>query len=624
VAGWLSVVLLCVAHGAAIWLGLGGWKGISSDWPIWRDDHPLYLHSALITRHFLGATGTTAGYDPAFMSGYAKSVVFPASSTLPELVVAALGRARPERAYKVYVLISAALAPWLIAWVTRRGRGSGAAAAVATLLFLLYVWTDFPINYVAFGMLPYFLAIPLGLGATVVFCNYLEKGGAGRWAASAAFMAVVVLVHLTSAMVVAPAAALAYLVAALQRSEPGERRFPLGRHVGVWAIPLVVLAANAFWWLPGIGLASTKGPSDFAFAHPEGVFTRLWQIVTVEAPAESLLWAAGLVGLAVLGQRDRVLTAALAGFVGAGCFWGYFAGGLRQLDFLQPGRHTFACYSALALAAGFGLSEVLARLREAGPGRLDRWALVGLAVVGFRLFGPALVGSVGARIDRTQPFLTSEPPPRLLWILKQVKDHMKPGERLLYEEGGFAIPGVPDPFQGGRFSGILPGRTGIELIGGPYLHAALKTNFVQFGENRLFGKERWGRDHFVRHARLYRPAYILCWSPWARGFCRANPDLIEPIAEDGVLLFGRVAGFPGAAIEGSAEVQAEPGRLIVRRASAGVDGTVVLRYHSVPHLSTSPRVWWEPVSLEDDPTPFIRLRPPAGPVTLEIRFRPDR
>ena len=34
-------------------------------------------------------------------------------------------------------------------------------------------------------------------------------------------------------------------------------------HLAVWMIPIVVLAVNAFWWLPGIWLASTKGESGF-------------------------------------------------------------------------------------------------------------------------------------------------------------------------------------------------------------------------------------------------------------------------------------------------------------------------------------------------------------------------
>jgi hypothetical protein len=181
---------------------------------------------------------------------------------------------------------------------------------------------------------------------------------------------------------------------------------------------------------------------------------------------------------------------------------------------------------------------------------------------------------------------------------------------------------VPDPFQGGRFSGLLPERLGVELIGGPYLHASLTTNFTQFGEGKLFGRADWGRDRFVRYARLYRPSAILCWSPRARAFCRANPDLIEVKDDDGFVLIGRVRGFEGSAIEGRAEVSAEPGRLRVTRADGGVDGTVVLRYHSVPCLRSDPPVALEPVFLEEDPVPFIRLRPPPGTVTFEIRVAP--
>ncbi len=157
------------------------------------------------------------------------------------------------------------------------------------------------------------------------------------------------------------------------------------------------------------------------------------------------------------------------------------------------------------------------------------------------------------------------------------------------------------------------------MLGGPFLRVLVQANFTQFGEGRLFGEENWGRDHFVRYARLYRPSAIVCWSPRARSFCRANPDLVEVVDDDGLLLFGRVKGFGGTTIVGDAEVEAGPGQLVVRRATPGLDGTVVLRYHSVPCLRTRPGVAWDSVRLEHDPVPFIRLRLPPGPIATTRR-----
>jgi hypothetical protein len=247
---------------------------------------------------------------------------------------------------------------------------------------------------------------------------------------------------------------------------------------------------------------------------------------------------------------------------------------------------------------------------------------IGLALIGLRLFAPALIESVRIRLGGPAPFLSSRPNARLRWIVERVRKTLKPGARLLYEEGGKSLPGFPDVFHGDRYSGLLPYLTGVEMLGGPFLHVMVKTNFTQFGEGRLFGEAGWGRDHFVRYARLYRPEAILCWSPYSRAFCRANPDLIEVLDDDGLLLFGRVKGFGGHAIVGAAEVAAEPGRLYVRAATPGLDGTVVLRYHSVPCVRTRPPVGHDAVWLEQDPVPFIRLRPPIGPVTIELGFPP--
>ena len=152
----------------------------------------------------------------------------------------------------------------------------------------------------------------------------------------------------------------------------------------------------------------------------------------------------------------------------------------------------------------------------------------------------------------------------------------------------------------------------------------MTTNYTQFGEGKLFGKANWDRDWFVRHARIYRPNAILCWSPRARAFCRLNPDLIEIRDDNGELMIGRVRGFEGFASEGKAEVRAATGRLEVIRSEGGVDGTVVLRYHSVPYLRTKPPVALDSVFLEADPVPFIRFRPAPGPFTIELGFSPGR
>lgn len=621
----LFVLTLALAslHGWCLWASMGGYAGITNGWVPWRDDYPLYFHSALVTRHFLAQTGTTAGYDPAFMSGYAKSVVFPASSTLPELVVTLFGGSRPELAYKIYIFIGAAITPWLIlaaAYLWRCGTGG---TFLAVTFYLLYVWTGFPLSYVAFGMIPYFLAIPLGLVATGAFARYCERGGFAWWLVSASLMVFVVLVHFTSAMVVVPAAAAVYVASLSKPQDQGVRTvFTRPRHFGVWSIPVLVIFLNAFWWLPGIWLASTKGDSGFAFSHPEGVLVRLLKITDPKLRAELMLCLAGLPSLLFLLRRERASAVGLLMFVASGFFWGYQAGQFRSLDFLQPGRHTYAFFTGLSVAAGFGLSQALGWLKNRLRWRLDIPVALGLFALAAWVFEPFLEPHAIALFEGKAVFLASSPPPRILRIIRTLKRITKPGDRVYYEEGGIDLQGIPDPFSGGRISGLLPWKLGVEVIGGPYLHASLQTNFTQFGEGKLFEESQYDRAWFERYAKLYRPSAIVCWTPRARALCLSRKDLFQLVDDDGFVLIAKVKGFEGAAISGKAVVEASPGRLRVSGLEGGVDGTVVLRYHSVPCLRTDPPVAMEPVFLEDDPVPFIRLRPPPGVATIELRFPP--
>ena len=619
---WALIVALGAVHAVMVWVLVGGRAELTNGWPMLQDDHGIHYHQALVTRELLATTGTTAGYDPSFMAGYPLSIVSDFSSTLPDVALFASGSAEPTTSYKVFVLLCTAALPWLVLAAGLVWRVGPVAIAAGLVLFEVYLWTDFALGYALMGMIGYLLSVPLGLLAVASVTAYLGRGGFRRWLGAASACAGVFLVHLTSAMLVGPAAIFAYVVAVV-RSRRGGRAFPISRHLGFCAIAAVVLAANAFWWVPGLRLASTKGESDNAFAHSgELVSDRVGSIFWKELPIEVVILALGAVGLAVQARRDAVATAGLAGLMAAGFGWGYLAGAFPALDPLQPGRHTYAFYTAGSLAAEIALGEVLARLRPGRRPRLDVWLGVALVVIGFRMFAQTLTHLHRLRMGAPEMRLSSQPPPRLLWLVDQLRKHVRPGERLLYEESGMKVRGLSDPFRMLHYSPILPHLTGVEVIGGPYLHATVTTNFTQFGEMKLFGVPDWDRDQFVRYARIYRPAAIACWSPHARAFCQANPDLVRILEDDGTMLVGRVLGFEGATIRGKAEVTAGPNRIEVRDAVAGDDGLVVLRYHAVPLLRSEPPVAWEPVQLEDDPVPFIGFRPNGGTVVFSMKPAP--
>ncbi|OJW24991.1 MAG: hypothetical protein BGO49_01795 [Planctomycetales bacterium 71-10] len=67
-------------------------------------------------------------------------------------------------------------------------------------------------------------------------------------------------------------------------------------------------------------------------------------------------------------------------------------------------------------------------------------------------------------------------------------------------------------------------------------------------------------------------------------------------------------------------MEAAPGRSVVRDMAPDLDGSVVLRYHSVPSLQARPAAPVDEEFAEGDPVPFIRIKPDAGVrgATLEM------
>ena len=250
--------------------------------------------------------------------------------------------------------------------------------------------------------------------------------------------------------------------------------------------------------------------------------------------------------------------------------------------------------------------------------------MAGAALIGVRLIGYPPVDSAfqSVRAWFVRPSRSCRAGPRraLLWVVDRVGSTSSRASGCSTRRGASGFAGVPDPSREGASAACLPHRTGVELIGGPYLHARCKTNFTQFGEGKLFGRADWDRDDFVRTPdfTVRRPSYA---GARTRGvFARRIPTWFMFSRMTATMLIGRVDGFEGDFIEGG-RVEAAPGRLRFRDLTPGLDGSVVLRYHSVPYLRARPAVAIdEPEYREDDPVPFIRLRPPAGTSDVELEL----
>ncbi len=241
--------------------------------------------------------GTTAGYDPTFMAGYAKSVVFPASSTLPKSSSRSpVGMTRPF--WRTNSTYSSPPRPFPGSCGRPAGPGARLTSVGVVADRLPHVCLDrLPDPVRRFGMLPYLLGVPLALLATLLVANYLSQGGV-------------------------PAVDRRGVGLFLRGDGPlddGDGRRPgglTGIRAGGGYVPDGTRSGSSVWpgisvcgWSPWLSWRSMPSGGGRASGWPrqrervisrslipKGFLARLGKILTVEPPIQAVLWAIGLPG----------------------------------------------------------------------------------------------------------------------------------------------------------------------------------------------------------------------------------------------------------------------------------------------------------------------------------------
>ena len=161
---------------------------------------------------------------------------------------------------------------------------------------------------------------------------------------------------------------------------------------------------------------------------------------------------------------------------------------------------------------------------------------------------------------------------------------------------------------------LVPWRTGLEVIGGPYPLVWLQHNFANFASMkglgipngvRLFGRDLRAFD--PEQLRSYLAAYNVGWvvaytDESVSTFARAA--WLRPVATVGRYRIYENADALTPFLTGTGSVRTEYGAIHVSNASRG---ELVLKYHWAPGLTSDPPQELVPHPVLDDPVPFIRL-----------------
>jgi hypothetical protein len=166
---------------------------------------------------------------------------------------------------------------------------------------------------------------------------------------------------------------------------------------------------------------------------------------------------------------------------------------------------------------------------------------------------------------------------------------------------------------------ILPYFCDVPVIGGLSSQAFLKHRFAGIDEEGiLFGRtpQEWKADELSRYLQTYAVEYAVFSTPaWVK-FAKKTSSPFEFVRTLGdQRLFKVKNARPGYALQGNASVKADHKAIHVNDAQSR---KLVLKFHYADWLKADHDVRLEPVSVLDDPVPFIKATIPENVTAFTI------
>lgn len=584
-----------------------------SELPLLYIDAPVHWYR-LVTAVNLAEQGNLIGYDPFFAAGTRVGIVAnPAGKVAAIAAVLAQGFASEAVVWKLYSFIASIVAALCVP-IALRMLGAGRVAIIAgTILGLMLWWVSMFRWFHTAGLVSFVLVAYLGVVYMAGIVRYLSgSGGAIAIAALGLGGALFMLLHPLFPVPIMVATVIFLMVS--WRELRWHRLLPI-----LLVVPALSLLPN----LPHLWLVfNSPDPPVSVTAHQAIVDANLlwkellglWQgdahgskvyaLIALAAGCALMLATPGrerrLVFVTGLSGVVLILFAALGGGLGPIAFW------------TQPNRFAPVGYLWLCLPASIGIAHLigLASIRQrdwrgitasAGVALIALLSLVNLNEVR-RELSHADTGHYGATPPRVQP-LGDYSKTALLWL----EQHTTQSARVLFETSNGRI------HDGGHMAPYYAYTAQREFIGGAYPFS----HFAGFWDGYLFGQPVTELEtaEFEQYANLYNLGWIIVFSDDSKGVFDRMPG-VSPIAEYEAMKLYRINREHSYFLEGQGRVALRDHNRLELENLKG--DAVIIKYHHLSGIDSTPPATIESVSFLDDPGTFIKIVNPPEKLSLSF------
>ncbi|MGH8547314.1 MAG: hypothetical protein ACRERU_01675 [Methylococcales bacterium] len=606
--GLSAGILICATHTILLCLTFP-LVDLVNDVPLLYIDSPFHLYQVSVAQE-LWSGHHLVGYDPWFAAGHVGGVNYNASAKFPALLAALFSPVlSPVVAYKFHVFISALLAPGFVLLAMRLLEADWVATVIATVLGLLLWWISAFHWYHTAGMVSYVAGSYAALPYIALTWRSITKPlKLSTVAALAVFGAIGVMYHpLFPIPVIFTVPFLAFT------SWMQIRVHQLA--IVLLVVPALCVLPNFVWILPSLkypgwadgGLSPYQKVVDIGIVWSEAL-GRI-EGAARGAKLNPILWFCVAWSLSY-GVNTRICrvsigfvtsAVALVLFSAVGAWW-------PVAGTLQPNRLSTAAYLLLVVPAGFGLSNVIGLFSSCGlVGHLAKGSAVLLVAVSV-FFISELKNEVSSadtpHYGRPSPEIQG-PGEATLWLADWIRKNTTNEARVLFETSPGRV------HDGAHIAGYLVLSTQREFIGGPYVFM----HHAGFWDGNVFGRpiSDFSVDAFADRLRLYNIGWIVAYSDSSKAYLSQHPSL-ELVAQHGQLKLFKMHQEPTYYLEGHGKVMERKLNRIELNEIAG--DAVTLKYHYVDGMLSDPPAVLQPVTLPDDPEPFIRVLAPPRRMSI--------